>query len=461
MLGRSASLLVALLTVGATWAQPAAGSQRVIIKCDSLVYEFNTASPGTDAIDAFDMYTAGIDVVLKGLPVGMDVAVFVMKDGNQQKNPTFRIPASGSPPGDFPFSLGPYDPWDIDTLQLLLQVAGQDSTIIDLGKSNWGIPRSYRLGVHVENDKGYTDQNYTNGLRVEWGSNDDDLPRCLRWADPFYFKNAERDWGLALAQNMYTPDNIGATDIQESDRPFAGWFYGGIYLNSVNDTRDEQMILELDVGLLGDGFASDVQIWWHDLVGATTPCGWDNHIANDLGVQLSLFGQKRLLGTRFQHGLIDLWGFTKVELGNVFTRPTAGGTLRLGRFYGLGPRPAMAVALTRQATRWALYGFLRVEGKYVLHNGTLRGGKLLSGESVHVVPAKAGVYSREWGGHLSKGSWFCELGFVRISSEIDLPDAPGTHGYWQFQAGNSNQTKSRNVRQVVVLGALVLLAWLL
>jgi len=270
------------------------------------------------------------------------------------------------------------------------------------------------------------------------------------WADRFFFQGADRNWGLALTQNIYTPDSLEAVSIQQYDRPYAGWLYGGFFLNSVNRACDKQMVVELDVGLLGNGLAGEVQSWWHGrcFIDAPVPKGWHNHVAGDLGLQLSLFGQTKLWGNRRDDPWADLWGFGKSEVGNVYFRPTLGGALRVGDFRRpppTGPVPTRRNRATETGDSGERYVFFRADCKYVFHNGTMQGGKLFSrnAEPNHTVPVNRLVNTFEGGFHYSYGSYFVEWSLVQISPEIDLPGAPGAHKYWQIQVGDSDQHMCR------------------
>ncbi|HYF33869.1 MAG TPA: lipid A-modifier LpxR family protein, partial [Prosthecobacter sp.] len=95
------------------------------------------------------------------------------------------------------------------------------------------------ISLFFENDAfAGTDRYYTNGTRIGWTSPDlrkygeaGQSRPYLPLIDDIPFVNDDRfqkNLVLALGQNIYTPDNTEAFGPVASDRPYAGWLYGGI-----------------------------------------------------------------------------------------------------------------------------------------------------------------------------------------------------------------------------------------
>ena len=47
-----------------------------------------------------------------------------------------------------------------------------------------------------------------------------------RWA----IRTNAQNLGYVFGQNMYTPQNLLTNGLIKTDRPYAGWLYGGVYL---------------------------------------------------------------------------------------------------------------------------------------------------------------------------------------------------------------------------------------
>src|SRR4030043_1418161 len=91
--------------------------------------------------------------------------------------------------------------------------------------------------LYFENDSfGGTDRHYTNAFRLTWLSPNlteyDEDTRLPRWGLPLIRKiplinrrGFQRNIGLSLGQNIYTPEDISRKSLIKDDRPYAGWTY--------------------------------------------------------------------------------------------------------------------------------------------------------------------------------------------------------------------------------------------
>ncbi|MDY7001907.1 MAG: DUF2219 family protein, partial [Thermodesulfobacteriota bacterium] len=102
---------------------------------------------------------------------------------------------------------------------------------------------------YVENDMmGGTDQHYTNALKATYLSKDlrqyansTLLPKCLaepiqRISEKLFSPGRWYNVGLSVGQDIYTPVNTRAEELQEDDRPYAGWSYISLALHAKNAT---------------------------------------------------------------------------------------------------------------------------------------------------------------------------------------------------------------------------------
>jgi hypothetical protein len=313
--------------------------------------------------------------------------------------------------------------------------------LLALGAS--AAPEGLHLRLHVENDAGRSDVNYTNGLRLEAGWSAASLPPWLGWMEWFFAKDSpSRTMGLVAAQNMYTPSNIQVADLTPElleARPYAGWLYAGVYFISVDEPAGTALTLELDVGWLGEALGGVVQRWWHaqPFINAPQPLGWANHVGDEVGVRLMLGLRQRLWASPPSGGpRLDFWGQAKAEAGNVFTTASAGALLRVGWLSGFPPGDTMPSVRSTEPSPFELYLYARLEEKLVAYNGTLQGGWIA--RSPHTVRPRPFVTSGDYGIHLAAFGVFVEGSRVHKGSEVStLTGDPLGHSYWQVQVGKS------------------------
>ncbi|MCR9256812.1 MAG: lipid A deacylase LpxR family protein [Alphaproteobacteria bacterium] len=250
------------------------------------------------------------------------------------------------------------------------------------------------ISATFENDIfGGTDQNYTNGVRLDYVSGKNDLRAPGRWlrarVTPFIGK---ADWygSFALGQNMYTPSDISLSNPPADDRPYAGFLYASFGLAA--DRGSELDLVAVDIGVVGDAsLAKETQTLVHELIGAQEPNGWDNQIGNFPGFRI-LYEKKyrfqRVLGDGFLDLAADFAPHFNVALGNIDTSIGAGFTIRVGGDLAddYGPprvRPAVAGPgfLSRKSGfGWAV--FAGAEGRAVGRNAFLEGTLFHGGPSV-------------------------------------------------------------------------------
>jgi lipid A 3-O-deacylase len=191
------------------------------------------------------------------------------------------------------------------------------------------------MTITVENDT-FTgsDNNYTNGIGATWNSNEistyDDASSVRRWAGFWSFLPFASDDGYqtyaswSLAQEMHTPDEITDPDPPEDDQPYAGV----LYLDSVLYARRERTThaWALKVGIVGPASqAEDVQKWFHEVVGADEPMGWDTQLPDEVLVNVAY--SVAHLWAQGDVGKSAEWRVVPVGtvgLGNYFTGVAAG-----------------------------------------------------------------------------------------------------------------------------------------
>lgn len=140
-----------------------------------------------------------------------------------------------------------------------------------------------------------------------------------------------RRYEILLGQQIFTPEDTGQDNPDPDDRPYAGFFFGGIGLLQDTDRRRLDHF-ELVVGIVGPtAFGETVQNDWHQYIGIDEAEGWDHQLHDEPGLMLSYERKWRFLapmGNGFGADFIPEAGAT---LGNVMTYGQLGGVLRFGR----------------------------------------------------------------------------------------------------------------------------------
>lgn len=222
-------------------------------------------------------------------------------------------------------------------------------------------PTSGAISITLENDA-FTgsDDAYSNGVGLTWTSREvASLARgnpARVWANAWSFlpgvqdPRAERYVSLTLAQEIHTPEHITLDSPPLDDRPYAGI----LYLDSVVYRRTPRMndAWSLRLGIVGPAsYADNTQIWFHDVVGADEPRGWETQLPNEvivnLGYTATFAGPSGYVSERVR------WRVTPMltaEAGTYATLVGAGAMLEIG--YNL-PEAAHGVSSLRNGLNGA------------------------------------------------------------------------------------------------------------
>ena len=295
--------------------------------------------------------------------------------------------------------------------------ADSNATMVD-GKT----PAQYRTFIaYFENDLfSGTDQHYTNAVKFTWLTKDVNeyegvLPDwLLPTASSLPFvrdsgtpgQGVYHNVGLSIGQNIYTPEDTQAEDLQDDDRPYAGWLYGSLALHRKTVSRLDTM--ELTLGMVGPSALSEQsQNTVHKYRDIATAKGWENQLHDEPGAMLS-WQQNRRAWLAESHGWgMDLIPHFGATAGNVMTYANAGGEVRLGwrlpRDFGaslISPGNSVAApVVTDNGERlhgilddfgWHL--FFGTDGRAVARNVFLDGNTWRDSHHVTKEPLVADVY---------------------------------------------------------------------
>ncbi|MBI1309020.1 MAG: DUF2219 family protein [Proteobacteria bacterium] len=241
--------------------------------------------------------------------------------------------------------------------------------------------------MSIENDSWHSgDRHYTNGLRFSYMDLRDKPPHFVDTLDkwlPFFEVNEHTGVVYSVGQNMYTPSNISNPAEQLNDRPWAGFLYGSVGLNTVEGRHVDE--LEATLGVVGPwSLAEQTQKVWHAVVDAPHPRGWQHQLDNEPGVMLAY-------NRRWPEFVkLESWDWyfagepnVGATVGNVYTYATTGFNVRFGPADGrwsdtpMRVRPAMpgtgffAKPDDNSFMSWHLFG--GVDTRYMVRNIFLDG----------------------------------------------------------------------------------------
>src|SRR2546422_5497553 len=247
------------------------------------------------------------------------------------------------------------------------------------------------LSLTIDNDAlTGNDRHYTSGGHIQYQSEDDSLydwTRSLSRSVPALgFEIQAEKWGVEVGQQIYTPENLGATEIVKDDRPYAAWLYTRAALQRRGAGPGSSLAMEwigLDVGVVGpEALGEQAQTAIH----SNEPRGWHNQLGTEVTVDLRYL-RRQLWEWRSNEWRLHLIPFVDASGGTADTHLGAGAQVRYG--YNV-PNEFEAV---RQPTQpdWGAYMFSGIEGRWVIHNIFLDGNTFRSSHSVEKEPLVGNV----------------------------------------------------------------------
>jgi hypothetical protein len=223
--------------------------------------------------------------------------------------------------------------------------ASSGALAVDEGSCDDPVHRSAVCGtfsILFENDLFTgTDRYYTNGIKLSWMSRDlrqfalwEHTPESLRgFFEAFdrFQPGHEKNIGVFVGQKLYTPNDIQQRSLIVNDRPYAGWLFGGMSLNSKNSVSLDT--IELQLGMVGPAsLGEETQNFVHELRGFPTAKGWDNQLHNELAFSLYYERKQRLWNVFDPDSLLgaDFIAHAGAAGGTVNTYANGGAELRFG-----------------------------------------------------------------------------------------------------------------------------------
>ncbi len=232
------------------------------------------------------------------------------------------------------------------------------------------------------------DRHYTNGNAITFAHQPDWVKDFVDIA-PFGETFDRTAAGYILGQLIFTPENTSATRLLGKDRPYAGYLFGGVYVQRANDKTFDHA--QLDLGVVGpasqaDHFQKDI----HDWLDLDDPKGWDNQLSNEVTAQVFLRRKWRVDVEPIEVGDVRLVQqlIPQVELavGSVYRHVSAGATWRVGHNlpddFGPGRLGDVSDSTGGPTQGAGGYGFFRVGGRVVQHDLFLEGNSFKDSHGV-------------------------------------------------------------------------------
>jgi hypothetical protein len=268
-------------------------------------------------------------------------------------------------------------------------------------------PQGAVFAITEENDKyastfgPHQDRHYTHGLKFAYCASDNDFlnaTAALSAALPtFAIDPSAANLGFVFGQNMYTPTDLTLKNPDPHDRPYAGWLYGGVFLQRRGLTAGSIPVLEnfeVDLGIVGpESLGGTIQKWYHNTIHVDIPQGWGHQLKTEPGLEIKYARLWRLTAGPESARYCDFIPYVGGTVGNILVAGNVGATLRAGwdlpNDFGIPINDsAYSVngGLTADAPAFSAYAFGRAEGRGVAHNIFLDGNSFRNGPHVDKEP---------------------------------------------------------------------------
>lgn len=197
--------------------------------------------------------------------------------------------------------------------------------------------------LHFENDLFYgEDKDYTNAVQLRVVSPDlralsensflsETIGDFLgKVPFPGAYGAVQYNISGGFGQQIYTPKETGARELQKDDRPYAGYLYGFFALHAKRFHRLDTF--ELALGIIGpSSLAKQAQNEVHRAISTDTANGWKHQLRDEPTLMLTWSRIWRTNADETPGG----WGWDflpqiNLSAGTPFTRAGAGGEIRFG-----------------------------------------------------------------------------------------------------------------------------------
>lgn len=205
---------------------------------------------------------------------------------------------------------------------------------------------------------------------------------------------------VQYGHQIFTPNKIKWRDINEFDRPYAGWqFFQFQVQNFPRNNVMNRYIIEL--GAVGEITGmGNFQEWYHEQLSFPQPRGWQYQIQNEAVLNLEYHRKMHWSPVR----RIGFYSDTGLKFGNGINRASQEIMVRYGkanRLVNSGAAdsrisdhiPVVGNSDPEEEEGFIFYG---IEGQYVMSNIFIE-GSLINSESPHTEEIEQFVIVKKWG----------------------------------------------------------------
>ena len=271
---------------------------------------------------------------------------------------------------------------------------------------------SNEFGFRSDNDAYLAiaqDQYYTNGLFITFR-------HALKQGDSS--RISKKIYELEFGQYMYNANSGETNYVEEVDRPFAAYLYGGIKMNWFG-RKESHLQASLQFGTVGPAArGKEVQEGLHNTIGFYTINGWQFQLNNEIGINSSL-NYSKLIGRKDDE---DLFLVSYLNLGNTFAGAGLGALYRIGKtnpiYNSASYHSRISNSLTNSISVRESFFFVRPILNFVAYNATIQGGMFISDKGPVTYTPNRLLFATELGYMLSKNRWTLNYSLTFQSKEL-------------------------------------------
>ncbi|HET8830105.1 MAG TPA: lipid A deacylase LpxR family protein [Pelobium sp.] len=282
------------------------------------------------------------------------------------------------------------------------------------------------LGFRSDNDAYLAtkqDRYYTNGLFIQFKS----ATKNKRDS------TVKKIWSINLGQELYNARSGQIKNIENVDRPFAGYLYGGGSLQWLKP-NENVLKLELQVGTIGpSALGKQSQTILHNAVGFYEISGWQYQVNDEIGVNLKANLQYLLF--RNERKNLDFSLPITASLGNTFTGLETGILFRTGNinpfYHSVATHSQVSAKFEKDLKEQEFYFFLKPSLTYVAYNATIQGGMFVKDKGPVTFDANPFVLAQQIGATYADNRW--TFGFSVVFKSKQLKEAVKSEQYASAQ----------------------------
>ena len=180
-----------------------------------------------------------------------------------------------------------------------------------------------------------------------------------------------------VGQEMYTPFKATVDNVNNHDRPFAGYLYAGFGFKNIY--KNNQILnLSTQIGVVGsNSYAEELQEFIHEIYGFKKAVGWEYQIENTFALNFNAEYLKSLITNKDYN--LDLTWVNSLNLGTVYTDISTGFYSRIGLkpLQKLANSIAFNTNLNNEQTSYyrevESFFYIKPMLRYAIYDATLQG----------------------------------------------------------------------------------------